>query len=93
VAFPNRENHHRSKQIAIRAGHQAIARRMTPLQVAWQWKLRSIRSAVGEGIRRAEGGPGQTAEGTGAGKRQVERLVAELSLDKQILQDIARGNF
>lgn len=26
-------------------------------------------------------------------KGELKRLVAELSLDKQILQDIARGNF
>ena len=33
------------------------------------------------------------AEGTGAGEREVQWLVAELSLDKLVLKDIASGNF
>ena len=48
---------------------------------------------LAERVRRPENGPGQTTEGTRERERQTERLVAELSLDKQILKDIAEGNF
>jgi len=48
---------------------------------------------LAERIWRSEGGPGEAAERAGTGERKLKRLVAELSLDKQVLQDIARGNF
>src|ERR1051325_11404593 len=44
-----------------------------------------------QGIRRFENGPGQATKRTGERERQVEAVVAELSLDKQILKDIAEG--
>jgi hypothetical protein len=48
---------------------------------------------LAEGIRRLEDGSGQATERTGERNGKLKRLVAELSLDKQILKDIAEGNF
>ena len=41
----------------------------------------------------SEAGSSETDEGTGTGERKLKRLVAELSLEKQILKDVASGNF
>ena len=49
--------------------------------------------SLAEGIRRTEVEPGETAAGVGAGERPTKRVVAELSLEKQVLQDVAEGNF
>ena len=48
-----------------------------------------------EGVRRAEARPGEAAEGTGCQKEnsRLKRLVAELSLEKQVLREVAQGNF
>jgi hypothetical protein len=48
---------------------------------------------LAERIRRFEDGPGEATEGLGKGDGKLKRLVAELALDKQILKDIAEGNF
>jgi putative transposase len=48
---------------------------------------------LAERMRRFEDGLGEAIEGPGKGERKLKRLVAELSLDKQILKDIAEGNF
>ena len=49
--------------------------------------------SLAQGIRRPEGGPGKAAKELEQENGKFKRLVAELSLDKQILQDIARGDF
>ena len=38
-------------------------------------------------------GSSETIEGAGGGKRKLKRLVAELSLEKQVLKDLAGGSF
>ena len=49
--------------------------------------------SAAEGIWRPEGGAGQRAEGVGEGNTRLKRLVAELSLEKQVFKDVAEGNF
>ena len=41
----------------------------------------------------AAGGPGSATEGVEQENGKLKRLVAELSLDKLVLMDIASGNF
>ena len=48
---------------------------------------------LAQGVWRLEGGPGKRLKELEQENGKLKRLVAELSLDKQILQDIARGNF
>src|SRR5271169_3852660 len=44
-------------------------------------------------VRRAEDRSDQAAEGTRAGDSRLRRAVSDLTLDKLILQEAARGNF
>ena len=48
---------------------------------------------VAEGIRRAEGGAGKRLKELETENGRLKRLVAELSLEKQGLQEVAEGNF
>jgi len=48
---------------------------------------------VTQGIWGAEGRPGEADEGPGAGERSVEELVADLVLDKAILQEANKLGF
>ena len=48
--------------------------------------------SLAEGVWRAEARPSEAAEGTREGELSVKRLVAELSLEKQVLRDVAQGN-
>jgi len=48
---------------------------------------------MASGIRRGEGGNGQATQGAGEGNTQLKKLVADLSLDKAILKEIAEGKW
>ena len=48
---------------------------------------------VAEGIMGAEAGSGETLKELEKENTRLKRLVAELSLEKQVLRDVAQGNF
>jgi hypothetical protein len=48
--------------------------------------------SVAQGVRRVKARAGQRLKELERENSQLKRLVAELSLEKQILQDVARGN-
>ena len=48
---------------------------------------------LAEGVRRTEAGAGQRMKELEKENGTLKRLVAELSLEKQVLKDVAEGNF
>ena len=48
---------------------------------------------MAQGVRRTAGGSGASAKELEQENAKLKRLVAELSLDKLVLKDIASGNF
>ena len=48
---------------------------------------------VEAGVRRDEGEPGTAPEGARGRERALKRAVADLTLDKLILEEAAKGNF
>jgi len=48
---------------------------------------------MAQGVWWLAGRSGAAVEGNGAGEREAERLVSELSLEKLVLKDIASEDF
>ena len=49
--------------------------------------------SLASGVRRDEERPGEAAQGAGDEITRLRRAVSDLTLDKLILQEAARGNF
>ena len=45
------------------------------------------------GVRGDEGGSSSTLQGAGEGERTLKRAVANLTVDKLILEEATKGNF